>query len=46
VGFDERIELGLLTGFCFAFTSMAINMLYEKKLPGIIFYKWWLPTFG
>ena len=29
------LKLGLLTGLCFAFTSMAINMLYEKKPTGL-----------
>ena len=30
-GWMSGVKLGLLTGLCFAFTSMAINMLYEKK---------------
>jgi len=29
------LKLGLLTGLCFAFTSMAINMLYEMKPVGL-----------
>jgi hypothetical protein len=31
------LKLGALTGICFAFTSMAINMLYEKKPAGLYF---------
>jgi hypothetical protein len=31
------LKLGLLTGLCFAFTSMAINMLYEMKPVGLYF---------
>ena len=34
---QEGLHLGLLTGLCFAFTSMAINMLYEKKPTGLYF---------
>ncbi|HEX8333709.1 MAG TPA: DUF1761 domain-containing protein [Segetibacter sp.] len=34
---QEGLHLGLLTGFCFACTSMAINMLYEKKPMGLFF---------
>lgn len=30
-GWMYGVKLGLLTGICFASTSMAINMLYEKK---------------
>jgi hypothetical protein len=36
-GLAEGFHLGLLTGLCFAFTSMAINMLYEKKPTGLYF---------
>ena len=36
-GWMSGLKLGLLTGFCFAFTSMAINMLYEKKPTGLYF---------
>ncbi|MEO5782317.1 MAG: DUF1761 domain-containing protein, partial [Ginsengibacter sp.] len=36
-GWISGIKLGLLTGLCFAFTSMAINMLYEKKPLGLYF---------
>ena len=36
-GFMSGIKLGLFTGFCFAFTSMAINMLYEQKPAGLYF---------
>ena len=36
-GFMSGIKLGLLTGVCFAFTSIAINMLYEKKPAGLYF---------
>lgn len=32
---QEGIHLGLLTGLGFAFTSMAINMLYENKPAGL-----------
>ena len=32
---QEGLHLGLLTGLGFAFTSMAINMLYEKKPTGL-----------
>lgn len=31
------LHLGLLTGLGFAFTSMAINMLYEKKPAGLYY---------
>ncbi|MEJ7671337.1 MAG: DUF1761 domain-containing protein [Chitinophagaceae bacterium] len=31
------VKLGVLTGVGFAFTSMAINMLYEKKPAGLYF---------
>lgn len=34
---QEGVHLGLLTGVCFAFTSMAINMLYEKKPTGLYY---------
>ena len=36
-GWMSGLKLGLLTGTCFAFTSMAINMLYEKKAVGLYF---------
>lgn len=36
-GWMSGVKLGLLTGVCFAFTSMAINMLYEKKPAGLYF---------
>ena len=36
-GWMSGLKLGLLTGICFAFTSMAINMLYEKKPIGLYF---------
>jgi hypothetical protein len=31
------VKLGVLTGVGFAFTSMAINMLYEKRPTGLYF---------
>lgn len=34
-GWRYGLKLGLLTGVCFAFTSMAINMLYEKRPGGL-----------
>jgi hypothetical protein len=34
---QEGFHLGLLTGLGFAFTSMAINMLYEKKPTGLYY---------
>jgi len=34
---QEGLHLGLLTGLGIAFTSMAINMLYEKKPIGLYF---------
>ena len=34
---QEGLHLGVLTGLGFAFTSMAINMLYEKKPIGLYF---------
>lgn len=34
-GWMSGVKLGLLTGVCFASTSMAINMLYEKKPLGL-----------
>jgi len=34
-GWKYGVKLGLLTGICFAFTSMAINMLYEKRPGGL-----------
>ena len=34
-GWQHGLRLGLLTGICFACTSMAINMLYEKKPLGL-----------
>jgi hypothetical protein len=36
-GWQYGVRLGLLTGVCFACTSMAINMLYEKKPMGLFF---------
>lgn len=36
-GLLNGIKLGLLTGVGFAFTSMAINMLYEKKPAGLYY---------
>ena len=36
-GWQHGLYLGLLTGLCFACTSMAINMLYEKKPLGLFF---------
>lgn len=36
-GWQHALHLGLLTGVCFACTSMAINMLYEKKPIGLFF---------
>jgi hypothetical protein len=36
-GWMSGVKLGLLTGACFACTSMAINMLYEKKPLGLFF---------
>ena len=36
-GVLNGIKLGLLTGVGFAFTSMAINMLYEKKPAGLYY---------
>ena len=36
-GWLYGLKLGLLTGVCFACTSMAINMLYEKKPLGLFF---------
>jgi hypothetical protein len=36
-GWMGGLKLGLLTGGGFAFTSMAINMLYEKKPVGLYF---------
>ena len=36
-GWMYGAKLGLLTGVCFACTSMAINMLYEKK-PLLLFF--------
>ncbi|MDQ6757885.1 MAG: DUF1761 domain-containing protein [Bacteroidota bacterium] len=37
VGWVYGVKIGLLTGICFACTSMAINMLYEKKPLGLFF---------
>ena len=34
---QEGLHLGLVTGIFFACTSMAINMLYEKKPIGLFF---------
>ncbi len=34
-GWMSGVKLGLFTGVCFACTSMAINMLYEKKPLGL-----------
>jgi len=36
-GWESGVKLGLLTGVCFAFTSIAINMLYERKHRGLYF---------
>lgn len=36
-GLHHGIHLGLVTGVCFAATSIAINMLYEKKPLGLFF---------
>ena len=36
-GWMSGLKVGLLTGVCFAFTSMAINMLYEMKPVGLYF---------
>jgi amino acid transporter len=36
-GWIHGLKLGLLTGICFAFTSMAINMLYENKPAGLYY---------
>lgn len=36
-GWMYGVKLGLLTGGCFAVTSIAINMLYEKKPLGLFF---------
>lgn len=36
-GWMSGVKLGLLTGVCFSFTSIAINMLYEKKPTGLYF---------
>jgi hypothetical protein len=36
-GWMSGVKLGALTGICFACTSMAINMLYEKKPLGLFF---------
>lgn len=36
-GWMHGVKLGLLVGVCFACTSMAINMLYEKKPIGLFF---------
>ena len=36
-GWMSGVKLGLMTGVCFASTSMAINMLYEKKPLGLFF---------
>jgi hypothetical protein len=36
-GWMHGLKLGLLTGICFAFTSMAINMLYENKPAGLYY---------
>ena len=36
-GWMSGVKLGLMTGICFACTSMAINMLYEKKPLGLFF---------
>ncbi len=34
-GWLHGVKLGALMGICFAFTSMAINMLYENKPLGL-----------
>ncbi len=36
-GWQYGLKLGALTGVCFAFTSIAINMLYERKHTGLYF---------
>ena len=36
-GWESGIKLGVLTGVCFALTSIAINMLYEKKPIGLYY---------
>ncbi len=36
-GWMYGVKLGFLTGGCFAVTSIAINMLYEKKPLGLFF---------
>jgi hypothetical protein len=36
-GFHHGFHLGALTGLCFAATSIAVNMLYEKKPLGLFF---------
>jgi hypothetical protein len=36
-GWMSGLKLGAFTGFFFAFTSMAVNMLYEKKHSGLYF---------
>ena len=36
-GWQHGLHLGFLAGICFACTSMAINMLYEKKSLGLFF---------
>ncbi|HUS01740.1 MAG TPA: DUF1761 domain-containing protein [Chitinophagaceae bacterium] len=36
-GWHHGLKLGVLTGVCFALTSMGINMLYEKKPLGLFF---------
>ena len=36
-GWMHGVKLGLVTGVCFAVTSIAINMLYEKKPLGLFF---------
>jgi hypothetical protein len=36
-GWMSGVKLGLFTGIFFACTSMAINMLYEKKPLGLFF---------
>ena len=36
-GWMSAVKLGIFTGVCFSCTSMAINMLYEKKPMGLFF---------
>jgi hypothetical protein len=43
---QEGLHLGLLTGLGFAFTSMAINMLYEQKPLGLYMINGGYQLFG